>query len=70
MVPHFRAVDVVSDNRLMPRGSWTSTHRFTASCADPVVEARLVYRRVPWALSQAKHWTSLDAVMSRVAVSL
>ena len=70
MVPHFRAVDVVSDNRLMPRGSWTSTHRFTAPCADPVVEARLLYRRVPWALSSEKRWDSRDAVMSQVQVSL
>ena len=29
-VPHFRAVDVVSDNRLPPQASWTSQHRFAS----------------------------------------
>lgn len=68
MVPHFKAVDVVSDNRLMPGTSFTSTHTFAASCAAPTVEARLVYRRVPWALSTEKRWTNPDAVMARVEV--
>ena len=39
MVPHFRAVDVASDNRLPFGSSWTSEHRFAVDCAAPTVRA-------------------------------
>lgn len=55
MVPHHVAVDVQSDNRLMPMARWTSTHRFAASCAAPVVVARAIYRRYP-------AWLAVDRV--------
>lgn len=48
MVPHWRAVDMVSDNRLMPQAEWTSTHLFAATCAEPTVTATLIHRAYPW----------------------
>ena len=64
MVPHFAAVDVASDNRLMPTASWTSTHRFSTACDDPTVEARLLHRPAPLALAQERQWDLRDAVMA------
>lgn len=57
MVPHFLAVDVVSDNRLLPGGgSGTSLHRF-ATCEGVVeAEARLLYRRLPGDLASERGW--------------
>ena len=65
-VPHFRAVDVVSDNRLPPQQQWTSHHRFAASCAEPQVTARLVYRSFPVLLARERGWTSSEQVMAEV----
>ena len=48
MVPHHRAVDVRSDNRLMPLAAWTSAHTFAATCEQPSARAVLVYRPAPW----------------------
>ena len=57
MVPHFAALDVVSDNRLMPQTEWTSEHTFAATCADPIVHAELAYRRYPVRLAREKRWS-------------
>lgn len=64
--PHFVAVDVTSDNRLMPQASFTTTHRFTTSCADPVVHARLAYRSYPHSLARARGWSNPDQMMVEV----
>lgn len=56
MVPHFAATDVVSDNRLMPQASFRTTHELEATCADPEVVARLVYRRYPARMARARGW--------------
>lgn len=64
MVPHHRAVDVRSDDRLMPLASWTSTHRFAAPCADPEVHAALLHRPLPWALATERRWPVSDAVIA------
>lgn len=63
MVAHFVATDVVSDNRLMPLSSYTTTHRFTAGCADPEVVARLVYRRFPVREARLRGWSVPSPVM-------
>jgi hypothetical protein len=68
MVPHFLAVDVVSDNRLLPQGEWTSEHRFDASegaggCVDPTVRAVLVHRAYPLPLARERGWALNDSVM-------
>lgn len=66
MVPHFQAVDVRSDNRLLPGAAWTSTHRFAADCAEPEVSATLWHRNYPWALARARGWTVTDQLMAEV----
>ena len=64
MVPHFAAVDVVSDNRLMPQQAWTSTHIFEATCDAPEVQATLLYRPYPLGLAQERGWRFEDTIMA------
>ncbi len=66
MVPHHRAVDVVSDNRILPGTSWTSTHLFAATCEEPTLHATLLYRSAPVDLAQERGWTRTDRVMDQV----
>lgn len=66
MVPHHRAVDVVSDNRLLPQAKQTLTHTFAASCEDPRAEAVLVWRPLPLELAQERGWAPADRVMAEV----
>ena len=66
MVPHFAAVDVASDNRLLPQQSWTSEHQFQTPCEDPEVIARLIHRPYPLALARERGWEPADQVMVEV----
>lgn len=67
MVPHHAAVDVVSDNRIKPQQSWTSTHRFDgAACPNPTVRAVLVHRAFPWSMASEKAWSVTESVMAEV----
>ena len=65
MVPHHRAVDVVSDNRLLPSSSWTSTHTFEASCESPTLHAALLYRSAPLALATERGWVRTDRLIAQ-----
>lgn len=65
MVPHFRAVDVASDNRLLPGRTWTSEHVFASTCEAPTVHAVLVHRAYPQALADERGWTLTESVMVR-----
>jgi len=64
MVPHYRAVDVASDNRLLPQESWTSSHLFEAPCPDPEVRAVLIHRAYPYGEARTRGWTLVDSVMT------
>jgi hypothetical protein len=68
MVPHYRAVDVISDNRLAPQQEWTSLHRFDlgGGCVEPQVRARLVYRPLPPNLARERDWSRGDITMAEV----
>jgi hypothetical protein len=65
-VPHHLAVDVRSDNRILPASQYTSEHRFLALCDDPVVHAVLVHRAFPWNTAQTWGWPLTDSVMDEV----
>lgn len=62
-VPHFLAVDIASDNRLLPNASWTSEHLFAATCPNPVVSATLVHRAYPLSLATERGWHLVESVM-------
>ena len=63
-VPHHLAVDVVSDNRLLPRQISTTEHRFAPTCDAPVVRASLVHRAYPVDTARTFGWVQLDSLMS------
>ncbi len=63
MVPHHLAVDVQSDNRILPSQSFTTEHQFVATCDVPEVHAILVHRAYPWSVAQSYGWTLTDSVM-------
>lgn len=71
MVPHFLAVDIASDNRLLPGSSWRSEHTFEG-CAEGELEviASLVYRRLPIELAEERGWEVADQVMASVTWAL
>jgi len=66
MVPHYKAIDVVRDNRLLPYHSASSQHRFAlpAGCSQVEARARLVYRRYPPTLARERGWPSVDYVIA------
>ena len=66
MTPHFMAVDIASDNRLLPFDKWTSTHRFSAGCDAPVVQAVLRYRPIAFNVARAKHAAWNESIMQEV----
>lgn len=63
-VPHYRAVDILRDNRLLPYESAASQHRFALpdDCGQLTASARLVYRRYPLRLARERGWELLDHV--------
>ena len=65
-VHHSAAVDIASDNRIMPQASWTSHHQFQSPCESPTVRAVLVHRAYPLDLARERGWTLNDSVMVEV----
>ena len=63
MVPHFLAVDVASDNRILPQEAVTTEHRFASPCADPEVRAVLLHRAWPLVLATQRGWSLTESVM-------
>lgn len=57
-VPHHRAIDLVSDDRIPPAGEVVSSHGFAVrdDCDQAVVRATLLYRRAPFALGRERGW--------------
>jgi hypothetical protein len=63
-VPHFLAVDIASDNRILPGQSSSSEHRFEGGCEAPVVHARLLHRAFPLELAAERGWALSESVMA------
>jgi hypothetical protein len=70
--PHFRAVDMVSDNRLAPGVSVTSAHGFSlpSGCKQAVVSATVIYRPLPFGLARERGWEARDYVVSTTTQSV
>jgi hypothetical protein len=71
-VPHHRAVDVASDNRIPPMASAATTHAFSipAGCATASVTATLVYRRMPVMLARERGWVATDYVVGTATANV
>ena len=62
--PHHAAIDVQSDNRLLPGASATTTHQLEGGCAAPIVRAWLIHRPFPYTLSTERGWANGDQIMT------
>lgn len=72
-VPFWRAVDIVSDDRIPAGAEAVTTHVFDASSAPgaPVtVRVTLLYRRHPYATARARGWPAADAVRAQRTLSV
>ena len=61
-VPHYRAVDMASDNRIPPGDSALTTHTFSVpgDCSQATVRATVLYRPVPTAMAELRGWEAKD----------
>lgn len=66
-VHHYRAVDIVSDNRVPPQGSAGSRHTFAlpVGCDAGKVTATLMYRPVPVDMARLRGWEAKDWVVGK-----
>jgi hypothetical protein len=71
-VPHHRAVDVASDNRIGPGQRALTAHTFDLpdGCSDVEVRATLIYRPVPLGEADLRGWESVDHVVSTATSTL
>jgi hypothetical protein len=67
-VPHYRAVDLASDNRIPPGEEVVSMHAFAVdeACDDITVTATLLYRRAPLELARERGWDDVEHVVTSV----
>ena len=68
-VPHYKAIDVASDNRLAPGQAVTTTHLFEADCEAPRFSAKLFYRNSPAQWMQSYGWTYDETLMTEAVWS-
>jgi len=66
-IPHYRAIDIASDNRIAPGKNSLSHHQFTlpSGCDDGVVKAQVLYRPIPTAQAQIRGWEAKDYVIAQ-----
>lgn len=71
-VPHYRAVDMVSDNRIPPGKHAVTKHVFEAlsGCSGATVKAWVLYRPHPTALAALRGWSAKDYVIASATASL
>lgn len=65
-VPHYRAIDIASDNRIAPGSNMRTHHEFTIpqGCDSGQIEAQLLYRPIPISLAQPRGWDAKDHVIA------
>jgi hypothetical protein len=64
--PHYRAIDIASDNRIPPGDNAITKHRFAvpAGCTEVMVHAHVIYRPIPLAEGRQRGWSPLDYVVA------
>ena len=65
-VPHYRAVDIASDNRIAPQAEAMTTHTFVipAGCSIGTLTATALYRPLPVSLARPRGWNAKDYVIA------
>lgn len=64
-VPHHRAIDIASDNRIGPARALSTEHTFAMppGCGDAHVTATVLYRPLPTHLAAERGWEARDAIV-------
>jgi hypothetical protein len=70
-VPHYRAVDMASDNRIPPGGNALTTHRFAlpSGCDTGEVKATVLYRPIPLSMATLRGWSASDYIIATTSES-
>jgi hypothetical protein len=69
--PHYRAVDVASDNRIPPGENALTTHRFDATgCTAASVHVTILYRPLPLGEARLRGWGAKDYVIATAEESM
>ena len=70
-VPHYRAVDMASDNRILPGKNALTSHAFewTDDCNTADVQATVLYRPIPLHLARLRGWESADYVIATASAT-
>lgn len=65
-VPHYRAVDIASDNRIGPKRTITMELSFATpvGCSEATVSVNVLYRPYGWAVALQRGWEAKDYVVS------
>jgi hypothetical protein len=64
--PHWQAVDVQSDHRLLPGAFDTFSHRFAVNCPEPRVRVSAISRSAPLWLAKERGWSVVDRLVAEV----
>jgi len=65
-VPHYRAVDLASDNRIPPGSNALTSHAFDLpeGCSAGEIRATVLYRPIPLNMARVRGWSSTDHIVS------
>lgn len=73
-VPHHRAVDIASDNRIPPGASMSTNHVFAhpGACTNATVTVTVLYRPLPLSIAEPRGWSAKDwiAVVESASTSI
>lgn len=71
-VHHHRAVDIASDNRILPASSAAQNYVFAVppGCTTGTVRATLIYRPVPADMARLRGWDAKDWVVGSATMSI
>lgn len=71
-VPHHRAIDMASDNRIAPGTAEVSTYGFDrlAGCTNATVRATLIYRAYPLDEARRRGWDGRDHIIATAAQTI
>ena len=70
-VPHYKAVDMASDNRIPPGSNALTTHTFSVpdACPEGDVRATVLYRPIPLHLATERGWEADDYIIATATES-
>jgi len=71
-VPHYKATDMESDNRIGPGQNALTSHTFRmpSSCSSAEVRATVMYRPHPLNMAVQRNWEAIDYVISTANATL